>query len=217
MVEPMPPMSHLLAFALTSFALIAVPGPSVLFTISRALTIGRRGALLTMAGNALGQTLQVVAVACGIGAFVERSVLAYTAIKWLGAAYLVYLGVQALRHRHAMAEALASELAPTRSSQRVLIDGFVVGVTNPKSIVLFLAALPQFVDPAAGHVTLQLLVLGAVFPLIALASDTAWAIVAGSARNWLARSPSRMAAVGGAGGLAMIGIGTSLAVSGRKD
>jgi threonine/homoserine/homoserine lactone efflux protein len=213
----MPSMSHLLGFALTSFVLIVVPGPSVLFTISRALTIGRRGALQTVVGNAAGQTLQVVAVAGGIGAIVERSIVVYTTIKWIGAAYLVYLGVQAIRHRRDLAEAMENQLAPIRSPRRVLADGFVVGVTNPKSIVLFVAALPQFVDPADGNPGLQLLVLGIVFPIIALISDSLWATGAGTARTWLARSPRRMSVIGGAGGLAMIGIGAKLAISGRRD
>ena len=106
--------------------------------------------------------------------------------------------------------------APARS-RRIIADGFLVGVANPKTIVFFVAALPQFVDRGAGHVTVQLLILGSVFPLIALISDGAWAVAAGTARSWLVRSPRRMAAVGGAGVLAMIGIGATFAVSGRHE
>jgi threonine/homoserine/homoserine lactone efflux protein len=213
----MVPSSHLLAFALTAFVIIAVPGPSVLFTVSRALTVGRRAALITVVGNELGQCAQVVAVALGVGVLVERSIAAYTVIKLIGAGYLIYLGVQAIRHRRSLTDAMAGQLAPIRSTRRVLRDGFVVGVANPKSIVFFVAALPQFVDRGAGHPTMQLLILGALFPCIALLSDTGWALVASGARTWFARSPRRMATVGGAGGLAMIGIGASLAISGRKD
>lgn len=213
----MPPTSDLLVFAATAFVVIAVPGPSVMFTISRALTIGRRGALLTVASNAVGACLQVLAVAFGIGALVERSILAYTVIKLAGAAYLIYLGVQAIRHRHSLSEAMTAQLAPARTRLRVAADGFLVGVTNPKTIVFFVAALPQFVDRGAGHLTTQVLVVGAVFPCIALISDSIWAFVAGTARNWFARSPRRMATIGGAGGLAMIGIGATLAVTGRKE
>jgi threonine/homoserine/homoserine lactone efflux protein len=187
-----------------------------MFTISRALTIGRRGALLTVAGNAAGAWLQAVAVAFGIGALVERSILAFTVIKLAGAAYLVYLGIQAIRHRHSLSEAMAARV-PARTRLRVVADGFFVGVTNPKTIVFFVAALPQFIDRGAGNLTTQLLVLGAVFPCIALISDSIWAFAAGTARNWFARSPRRMAAIGGAGGLAMIGIGTALAATGRKQ
>lgn len=207
---------HLLAFALTSLVLIVVPGPSVLFTVSRALTIGRRGALLTVVGNSLGAYLQVVAVAVGIGALVQRSADAFTAVKLAGAAYLIYLGVQAIRHRRSLSEAMATQGAPARD-RRVVAEGFVVGATNPKTIVFFAAALPQFADRGAGQLTVQLLVLGAVFPAIALVSDSVWAIVAGTARDWFARSPRRLATIGGTGGLAMIGIGATLAVTGRKD
>jgi threonine/homoserine/homoserine lactone efflux protein len=207
---------RLLAFALTALVLIAIPGPSVLFTISRALTIGRRGALLTVVGNAAGGYLQVVAVAFGVGVLVERSVELFTGLKLVGAAYLIFLGVQAIRHRRSLSDALATPPASTRA-RRVLADGFMVGVANPKTAVFFLAALPQFVDRAAGHATLQLLTLGAIFYAVAVVCDSLWAIAAGSARVWLARSPSRLAAIGGAGGVAMIGIGASLALTGRKN
>jgi threonine/homoserine/homoserine lactone efflux protein len=210
------PTDRLLAFALTALVLIAVPGPSVLFTVSRALTIGRRGALLTVAGNAAGGYLQVVAVAFGVGALVQRSVELFTVPKLIGAAYLIFLGVQAIRHRRSLTDALATPPPSTRT-RRVLADGFMVGIANPKTAVFFLAVLPQFLDRGAGTVTLQLLVLGAIFYAIALVCDSLWAIAAGSARLWFARSPSRLAAVGGAGGVAMIGIGASLALTGRKD
>jgi threonine/homoserine/homoserine lactone efflux protein len=207
---------RLLAFALTALILIAVPGPSVLFAISRALTIGRRGALLTVVGNAAGGYLQVAAVAFGIGALVERSVELFTALKLIGAAYLIFLGIQAIRRRRSLSDALAGPPASTRP-RRVLADGFMVGVANPKTAVFFLAVLPQFVDRAAGGATAQLLALGAVFYAIALICDSLWALLAGSARIWFARSPPRLSAIGGAGGVAMIGIGAGLALTGRKN
>jgi threonine/homoserine/homoserine lactone efflux protein len=210
------PTSHLLAFIVTSCVVIAIPGPSVMFTVSRALTIGRRGALLTVVGNAAGAYVQIVAVAFGIGAVVERSILAYTLVKLVGAGYLIYLGAQAIRHRRALNEAMVGRLAPARS-RRIIADGFLVGVANPKTIVFFVAALPQVVDPAAGHVTTQMLVLGVVFLAIAVISDSVWALIAGLARDWFAQSPRRIAAIGGVGGMAMVGLGVSLAVTGRKD
>jgi threonine/homoserine/homoserine lactone efflux protein len=209
-------MNHLLAFALISFLVIVIPGPSVLFTVGRALTVGRREALLTVAGNAVGAYLQIVAVALGAGALVRASVLAFEIVKLAGAAYLVFLGVQAIRHRRRMSETLATGEVATRPG-RVIVDGFVVGLTNPKTIVFFLAALPQVVDPASGHAVTQMLVLGGVFPAIALVSDSVWALLAGTARNWFARSPRRMAAIGGAGGLAMMSVGVTIAVTGRRE
>jgi threonine/homoserine/homoserine lactone efflux protein len=210
------PASHLLAFALIAFALIIVPGPNVLFIVSRSLMLGRTAGVGTALGGQIGVYVQVAAVAFGIGAVVERSVVVFTVIKLAGAAYLVCLGVQALRHRRALAAALGSQMEP-KTIRRILRDGFFVGLTNPKAIVFFVAVLPQFVDRSAGHVPAQMLLLGAIFIAIAVVCDSTWALVAGTARAWLARSPRRMEIIGGTGGLVMIGIGASLAVSGRSD
>jgi threonine/homoserine/homoserine lactone efflux protein len=210
------PTGHLLAFALLSSALIVIPGPNVLFVISRALQLGRAAGLAAVAGGVIGVYVQVIAVALGIGALVERSVAVFTIIKLAGAAYLVYLGVQAVRHRRSLAAALEARVV-AKTTGRMLRDGFVVGVSNPKAIVFFAAVLPQFTDRPAGHVPVQLLLLGAVFVGIALVSDSMWAVLAGTARSWFARSPRRLELIGGTGGLVMIGIGASLALTGRQD
>ena len=210
------PTTHLLAFTLVSFALIVVPGPNVLFVISRSLQLGRAAGVGTAVGGQIGVYAQVTAVAFGVGVLVERSVAIFTAIKLAGAAYLIYLGVQAVRHRRSLAETLGTTVAK-KTASRILWDGFLVGATNPKVAVYFAAVLPQFVDRSAGHVTLQMLLLGAIFIGIAVLSDGCWALAAGTARAWIARSPRRLEMIAGAGGLAMIGIGVSLAVSGRKD
>jgi threonine/homoserine/homoserine lactone efflux protein len=212
----MPPASHLLAFTLTAFVLIAAPGPSVLFTVSRALALGRVAGVATVAGNTAGFCLQVLAVAFGIGALAERSVLVFNLIKLVGAGYLIVLGVQAIRHRKRLGEALGARLE-RKSTARIVADGFVVGVGNPKVIVFLAAVLPQFADRAAGHLTTQLLVLGLLFAGIATVCDSGWALAAGSARAWLGRSPRRLELIGGTGGLVMIGLGATLAVSGRHD
>ncbi|HME63853.1 MAG TPA: LysE family translocator [Streptosporangiaceae bacterium] len=214
----MVPASHMLAFVAVVTVLVAIPGPSVLFTISRALTVGRRGALLTVIGNELGLCVQVVAVAFGVGAVVEQSAQVITVIKFAGAVYLAFLGVQAIRHRRSTAEALAAQVTPVRPL-RAIRDGFVVGVANPKTIVFFVAGLPEFTTTAPGHlpVPAQMLILGALFPVIALVLDSAWAAIAGTARQWLVGSPRRLALIGGVGGLVMIGLGVSIAATGRKD
>lgn len=208
--------NNLLSFAAVALVLVAVPGPSVAFTISRALTAGRRAALLNVAGNTMGLVAQVVAVAFGFGAVVERSAQVFAVLKLAGAAYLVFLGVQAIRHRHSFAQALSHRVRPL-SPLRALRDGAVVGVTNPKTIAVFVILLPQFTVPASGHLAAQLITLGLVFPLIALILDSMWALAAGTASQWLSRSPRRLAAIGGTAGLAMIGLGVSLAATGRKD
>lgn len=207
---------RLLAFAAFSAVLIAIPGPSVLFTVSRALMVGRRGALLTVVGNAIGASMQIVAVAAGIGAIVQRSVEIFTVVKLAGAGYLVFLGIQAIRHRRSLFDALQVAIPPSRG-RRMFRDGFVVGLTNPKCIVFFVAVLPQFVDRSASAVPLQMLIVGAIFPAIAVVFDGTWAVVASAARAWFVRSPQRLATIGGVGGLAMIGIGTRLAFTGRND
>jgi threonine/homoserine/homoserine lactone efflux protein len=212
----MPPSSRLLEFALLSWALIAVPGPNVLFVITRSLQQGRAAGVAAVVGSLLGVYVQVIAVAIGIGALVERSVLIFNVIKLAGAAYLVYLGVQAIRHRRSLVAAL-DVVTARKSVRRMLADGFTVGVTNPKVVVFFAAVLTQFADPAAGHVPLQLLLLGAIFVGVALVSDSTWALAAGTARGWLARSPRRLELIGGTGGLVMIGIGARLALTGRRD
>jgi len=214
----MVPASHLLVFAAIVTVVIAIPGPSVLFTISRALTVGRRSALFSVAGNELGLYLQVVGVAFGVGALLQRSAQIFTLVKWAGAAYLVFLGAQAIRHRQSMAAALAARVTPVRPA-RAIRDGFVIGATNPKTIVFFVVALPEFTARGAGHlpVPAQMLIIGALFPVIALVLDSIWAAAAGTARQWFTGSPRRLALIGGAGGLAMIGLGISLAATGRKD
>ncbi len=207
---------RLLAFAAMSFLLIVVPGPSVLFVIGRALAQGRRAALTSVVGNTLGAYVIVVAVAFGIGTVVARSALAFTVLKLAGAAYLVYLGVKAWRQRGSLPVDVNGD-EPVGGGLRTLWEGFGVGVANPKTIVFFAAVLPQFVDPDLGHVVGQMLLLGLIFNCIALASDSVWGLGASAARDWFARSPRRLAAVGRVGGLSMIGLGVSVAMTGRKD
>lgn len=207
---------RLLAFGAMSFLLIVIPGPSVLFVIGRALAHGRRAALTTVVGNTLGAYVLVAAVAFGIGPIVERSVIVFTALKLAGAVYLIYLGVKAFRERDSLSTALTAD-SPARNPLRTLWDGFAVGVSNPKTIVFFAAVLPQFVDPIRGHIVVQMLTLGMIFNVIALVSDSLWGIVASHARDWFGRSPRRLSLVGGVGGLTMIGLGVTVAVTGRKE
>lgn len=199
-----------------SFLLIVIPGPSVLFVIGRALAQGRRAALTTVVGNTLGAYVLIVAVALGVGSVVERSVLVFTVLKLAGAGYLVFLGVKAWRQRGLLQAAFIADKA-ARGGLRTLWEGFAVGVANPKTIVFFAAVLPQFVDRAQGHVVVQMLLLGLVFNIIAVACDSLWGLAAATGRDWFARSPQRLSVVGGVGGLAMIGLGVTVAATGRKD
>ena len=206
-------LEQLLTFALASVLLTLIPGPTVLFVIGRSLSLGRRAGLWSVVGNTLGLLPIVAAVALGVGALVAESVVLFTLVKVVGAAYLIYLGVQAFRHRGADADPVTTT---SRSTLRIVRDGFVVGVSNPKAVVFLAAVLPQFVDRSAGGVTGQLLALGLVFMAVAVVSDSTYAYAAGTARNWFASSPRRLSRMQGTGGLMMIGLGGSLALTGQK-
>jgi threonine/homoserine/homoserine lactone efflux protein len=212
----MPSSDRLLAFSVAAFVLIVIPGPSVLFVISRALAYGRRAALTTVVGGAVGSFVLAGAVAIGVGAIVQTSALVYTVLKYAGAAYLVYLGVRAFRQRRKLRDAFEAQ-AGAASDRRTWWQGFVVAITNPKSALFFVAVLPQFVDRSAGHAGMQMVVLGGIFTAIVLISDSAWGVAAGTVRGWFARSERRLELVGGAAGLTMVGLGVGVAVSGRKD
>ena len=200
------PLANLVAFLLVATPIILIPGPSVLFIIGRSLSLGRLGGVLSSLGNGVGSLVLAVAVALGVGTIVAQSVVLFTAVKIAGACYLVYLGIQAIRHRQRSADAATAVVAPARPI-RLLIEGFIVGVTNPKTIVFFVAVLPQFVDYRAGAIPLQMLVLAVIFVALAIISDTAWALAAGTARQWFARSPKRLSTMSATGGVLMIGLG----------
>jgi threonine/homoserine/homoserine lactone efflux protein len=181
MIQP----ARLLEFAAVAFVVIVIPGPSVLFVVGRTLAHGRRTALASVAGNELGEFALAAVAALGVGSLIQRSAVLFTAMKLAGAAYLVYLGVRALMQRKE--HSMASTLAPARTTRRAVGDGFLVGVANPKTAVFFAAVLPQFVNRSAGNVTAQMLLLGFLFVVIALLSDSAWTAVAGGARSWFGR------------------------------
>jgi len=209
----MPSASQWLAFLVASILFIQVPGPSLLFTIGRALTVGRREALLSVLGNGLGLMAQVLCVAVGLGAVVAASAAAYSILKLVGAAYVVWLGISAIRHRGAARLAMErSERLPERRG-RAIRTGFLVGSTNPKTIVFFVAFLPQFVADGASRPGVPLALLGTVFGLLAICSDSIWALAASRARDWFAREPRRLDTLGATGGVMMIGLGGVLVAS----
>jgi threonine/homoserine/homoserine lactone efflux protein len=211
------PLPNLLAFLAAAIVLVVMPGPTVLFVVGRSIALGRRVGLLSVVGNAIGLVPIVIAVAFGVGAIVVQSEIVFTILKFAGAAYLVYLGIQAIRHRKQAAEAMRNGSRAPKSTLRVLGEGFLVGVSNPKAIAFFVAVLPQFVAPEVGWVPGQLLLLGGIFVGMALISDGTWAFAAGTARDWFARSPKRVERLGATGGAMMIGLGGVLALTGAKD
>lgn len=208
--------SQVLGFAITCLIVIAIPGPSVLFVIGRALAYGRRTALASVAGNVAGVQVVAMSVALGVGTLVQRSDTVFLIVKFGGAAYLVWLGAKAIRRRRSLESAIVVAAGP-RGGWRAAAEGFTVGVANPKAYVLFAAVLPQFANQQAGHVPLQLLLLSLVSLPIGLISDGSWGLAASGVRAWFARSPRRLELVGGLGGLTMIGLGVTLALTGRRD
>lgn len=211
----MVPLSHAAAFAAAALVIIVIPGPNVLFAIGRALAHGRRAAVVSVLGSMAGTAVPVIGVAVGLGAILAASAILLTIVKIIGAGYLIYLGAMAIRDRKKLTLALrAADAEP--STGRMVRQGFVVGATNPKTIVFLAAVLPQFAVPEAGALPAQFLTLGAIAITIQLVSDTAWAMAAGTARSWFARSPRRLEAIGGAGGVMIMGVGASVAFSGSN-
>jgi len=212
------PTRHLLEFLLTIYILIVIPGPSVLFVVSRGVALGRRAALASVLGNSGGLILQLVLVAIGIGSIVASSDAVFTTVKLLGAAYLVYLGVRNIRQRKSIAALFTpAATAEPKPLRRIVREGFFVGATNPKGVLMFTAILPQFIVRSQGHVTLQLALLGSICVAIGILSDGAWALAAGSARQWFGRSPRRLERMTGAGGAMLIALGFGLAVTSRRS
>lgn len=222
----MPTTDALLAFLAAALVIIVIPGPTVLFVVGQSLSHGRRSGLTSVFGGSVGIIPIIVAVAFGVGTIVAQSVVIFTIVKILGAGYLVYLGVQGIRHRkvgNEVPEGPSLALEPESEAESfvpagrelsyrsMFMQGFIVGISNPKTIIFFVAALPQFVSIEAGHVPLQMIILGLFFQALALFSDGSWAFIAGTARSWFARSPRRMSRIRGIGGGMLIGLGGTLA------
>ncbi|WP_181784885.1 LysE family translocator, partial [Pseudonocardia pini] len=185
----MPSTGAILAFLAASLVLVAIPGPSVLFIVGRALAHGRRAALTSVAGNTTGVAVLVVVVALGLGAVAAASAVVFTVIKFAGAAYLVWLGVHTFRTRGDLVAALG---APgVQADRRVFLQGVVVGLTNPKALVFFAAVLPQFLGPQPPNPAVQLLVFGLLFCLTAAVLDSAWGLAAGAPAPRRALRPRR--------------------------
>jgi threonine/homoserine/homoserine lactone efflux protein len=200
-------------YLIATMVILVAPGPSVLFVIARAIAWGRATAVLTVLGNTLGAFVLSTLVALGLGPILQRYNLAYVAVQWGGGLYLIYLGIDAIRKRAVHASDMTSQgpIGPTPLSS--IRDGFWVGVLNPKAIVFFAAVLPQFVDIDGGRVTTQLLFLGLTFCVLAFISDGAYGVLAGTARNWLAKSNDRLERLRAIGGNVMIILGIAVLYS----
>ena len=204
---------QLATFLVASTVIIIVPGPSVLFTLARGVAWGRSVAVLTVLGNSIGTLVLSVVVAVGLGPLLAHSKVFSVVLQIAGGLYLLWLGYDALRHRHEHAKAMT-----TREEQRpkwftVVRQGFVVGILNPKSLVFFAAVFPHFVERSKGNVTWQLLIFGAIFSVMAFCSDSTWGIIAGTAREWLSDSPTRLVVLRTIGACVMMTLGLIIVVS----
>jgi len=184
----MPELQTITVFAAAALLFAVVPGPAVIYLVTRSVDQGRAAGLVSALGIATGTLVHVPAAALGLSALLVSSATAFTAVKYLGAAYLVYLGIRQLLDKET--DDLNSTTAP-RSLRRIYSQGAVVGVLNPKTALFFLAFLPQFVDPARGSTALQLGVLGVLLVGISMISDSCYALLTGTAGAWLRRRGAR--------------------------
>lgn len=181
----MPALSTLIAFSGATLLLVLLPGPNLLFILGAGIDGGRRTAIAAALGVELGTMIHVVAAALGLSAVLQSSAAAFSTVKYLGVAYLVYLGVRSLRSGH---DARAGETAAPQSILRAMQRGAFVNVLNPKVSLFFLAFLPQFIDPERSA-SPQVLVLGSIFFMIALAADLVYALGSGTLGRWMANRP----------------------------
>jgi threonine/homoserine/homoserine lactone efflux protein len=185
-VLSLPDAPRLALFFAAAAALLLTPGPAVLYIVARSGEQGRRAGLLSALGIGLGTLVHVAAAALGLSALLVSSALAFSTVKYLGALYLIFLGVRRLTAKEAPEE--SREARPRASKRWIFVEGILVNVLNPKTALFFLAFLPQFVDPAR-PMAAQIASLGLLFAVLGVASDSGWALAAGSAAGWLRRSP----------------------------
>jgi threonine/homoserine/homoserine lactone efflux protein len=208
----MPDPSTLLVFAAASFALIVVPGPAVIYIVSRSVGGGRQAGLVSMLGTEAGALVHVAAAVIGLSALLVSSATAFTVVKYVGAAYLVYLGVRKLLAPNG--DEVATPEATSRG--RLFWQGAVVSVLNPKTATFFLAFLPQFVDPSRGAPALQVALLGLIFVLIAFLCDGAYALVAGGAAERIRAQAATRRLLERVSGGVCVGLGAAAALSGER-
>jgi len=206
--------SSLLLFITGAAILLAIPGPAIMYIVSRSIGQGRAAGLLSAGGIATGTLFHVAAAMLGLSALLASSALAFQFVKYVGAAYLIYLGIRTLRSADTY---FVEPVAAERKMARVYGQGVLVNVLNPKSALFFLAFLPQFVDPSRGHATLQIFELGILFALMGWFSDSLWALAAGSLGEHLRRSVRLRRAQRNVSGGALIALGLASAFSGARS
>lgn len=201
-------------FISAALVLLVIPGPAVFYILGRSIGQGRGAGLVSALGISVGSLFHTAAAAVGLSALLMSSAVAFSAVKYLGAAYLIYLGIQKLRNEEA-AE-LSRNIRPVKLS-RIFAQGIVVNVLNPKAALFFLAFLPQFVDPTRGHVAGQILFLGVLFAVLGVTSDSLWALFAGTVAHWLRGNARWMRTQRYVSGGMLISLGLATAFAGSSS
>ncbi|MEY3345407.1 MAG: hypothetical protein RLZZ581_201, partial [Actinomycetota bacterium] len=200
-------------YLVAAMVIILAPGPSVLFIIARAIAWGRATAVATVAGNVTGAFTLSLMVAFGLGPILQRSEIAFITVQLLGGFYLIYLGIDAIKHSKIHAADMVNQGDLRPSPLKSAKDGFWVGALNPKGLVFFAAILPQFIDKGSSNVTSQLVLMGATFAILAFFSDGTWGLIAGTVREWMATTPARLVTMRRIGGLVMMVLGIFTLIS----
>ena len=214
----MPETSTLALFAVAAVTLLLIPGPAVLYIVTRSVDQGRAAGLASVCGVHVGTLLHVTAAALGLSALLVSSATAYDTVRWLGAAYLVWLGVRRLLARDEdVPEAVTGPDARRVGLGRIFAQGVVVNVLNPKTALFFFAFLPQFVDTSRGSVPFQVVVFGVAFVLLGLLSDGAYALLASTGAGWLRRRPGVAKASRMVSGGVLISLGVTTALAGSRS
>jgi threonine/homoserine/homoserine lactone efflux protein len=209
-----PSAQNLALFAGAALILLLVPGPAVLYIVGRSVAQGRKAGMVSVLGIHVATFIHVLAAALGLAALLLSSALAFSVVKYAGAAYLVWLGLKKLLGR---AEPAAPEQGSgARGHARLFRDGFMVNLLNPKTALFFLAFLPQFVDPGRGHVAMQIAFLGVLLALLGAITDGCYALAAGTMGNWLKRSPHYLGIERYASGVLFVGLGLTAALTGHR-
>ena len=203
-------LPNLPIFLLAALILLLTPGPAVLYIIARSMDQGRLAGFVSVLSIEVGNSFHVLAATLGLSAILVSSALAFTLVKYLGAAYLIYLGIRRLLTREQTQKVVNFQ---SQSLRRVFSQGVVVAALNPKTALFFLAFLPQFVDPTSGSVALQLLTLGGLFVMMAVVTDGCYALLASTAGGWLKKNRSFLRAERYVVGSVYIGLGLTAALA----
>jgi threonine/homoserine/homoserine lactone efflux protein len=208
-----PSHSSLVLFVSAALLLLVIPGPAVFYVLGRSIGQGRGAGLVSALGISVGSLVHTAAASVGLSALLMSSAVAFGVVKYLGAAYLIFLGIQKLRHEETIE---LSGGAPRVKLSRVFAQGIVVNVLNPKAALFFLAFLPQFVEPSRGHVGEQILFLGVLFAFLGVTSDSLWALFAGTVAHWLRGNARWLRAQRFVSGGMLISLGVATAFAGSS-